>query len=206
MKCLLLIISIIVLSLSVTYAQGNKRLKGKSHSTTTRKDSLKYFPTLLGDSMSINFDPNKYLPPNARTNDTSATTTTPAMPSPVKDTIPSAITQRSTSLITTYQVSSPHIEVQLFDNGQIDGDAVSVYYNGKIITNNQTLTHKAITFTLEASSASRHHEFILISENEGSVPPNTALMRIKAGSQQFELTVSSNSVHNAKIAIDYIGE
>src|SRR6478735_3863174 len=110
MKCLLLIFSIIALSLSITYAQSNKRVKGKSHPTTTRKDSLKYFPTLLGDSMSINFDPNKYLPPNSP-----ATATT--LQTPVKDTIPSAITQRSTSLITTYQVSSSHIEVQLFDNG-----------------------------------------------------------------------------------------
>src|SRR3954453_23524829 len=119
MKCLLLIFSIIALSSSIAYAQGNKRLKGKSHPTTTRKDSLKYFPTLLGDSMSIHFDPNKYLPPN-----TQATAT--ALPAPVKDTIPSAITQLSTNLITTYKVSSPHISVQLFDNGQIDGDAVSV--------------------------------------------------------------------------------
>ena len=158
----------------------------------TRKDSLKYFPTLLGDSMSIHFDPNKYLPRN------SGTTT--------KDTLPVVIAMRTTSLVNTYRVSSPNIVVQLYDNGQIDGDVVSVYYNNKLIVDHQALTHKAITFTINATASGRHHEFTLISDNEGTVPPNTALMRIRAGSQQFELNVSSSSTHNARIAIDYTGE
>ncbi len=129
-----------------------------------------------------------------------------ALPVPVKDTIPAAITQRSTKLVTTYEVSSPRIAVQLFDDGQIDGDAVSVYYNGQLIVNNRTLTHKAITFNIEATAANRHHEFILISESVGFMAPNTALMRITAGEQHFELTVSSTMESNAKIAIDYTGE
>jgi hypothetical protein len=66
----------------------------------------------------------------------------------------------------------------LFDNGEIDSDIVSVYYNGKLIVNHLTLNETAITFTIEASGADRHHEFILIAENEGSIPPNTALMRM----------------------------
>jgi hypothetical protein len=195
MKFLLLIFLGVVTSLSIAHAQVSRRVKHTGHPPASRRDSLKYFPKLLGDSMSIHFDPGKYLPPN-----TQATAT------PVKDTIPAAITQRTNNLVTTYQVSSPHIVVQLFDEGQIDGDAVSVYYNGKMIINNQILTHKAITFTIDASAANRHHEFILISESEGTVPPNTALMRIKAGTQQFELKVSSSTTRNAKIAIDYIGE
>jgi hypothetical protein len=204
MKFLLFIFSVIATSLSVAHAQDSRRLKLANHPPTSRKDSIKYFPKLLGDSMSINFDPNKYLPPNNQATTSPAPAT--VLPAPVKDTTPVAITQRTTSLISTYQVSSPHITVQLFDEGQIDGDAVSVYYNGKIIINNQILTHKAITFTMEASAVNRHYEFTLISESEGTVPPNTALMRIKAGSQQFELNVSSSTTRNAKIAIDYIGQ
>jgi len=195
MKFLFLIFLGVITSLSIACAQDSRRVKHTVHSQTSRRDSLKYFPKLLGDSMSIHFDPNKYLPPNTQT-----------ITAPVKDTIPAAITQRTTNLVTTYQVSTPHIVVQLFDEGQIDGDAVSVYYNGKMIINNQILTHKAITFTIDASAANRHHEFVLISESEGSVPPNTALMRVKAGTQQFELNVSSSTTRNAKIAINYIGE
>ena len=229
-------------------------------------DSLKYFPVLLKEDMSIHFDPGKYVLPAITTtaahadkapaaiNDTgqnAAVKHLPVMvkdstaillhkrinspkpvltkevrkdtlkqqktiaagiakdtvaPAPViKDSVPAAVTQRNTKLITTYEVSSPHILVQLFDDGQIDGDAVSVYYNGTLIINNRTLTHKAITFNLEATAENRHHEFILISESVGFMAPNTALMRITAGEQKFELTVSSNMEHNAKIAIDYTG-
>jgi len=112
---------------------------------------------------------------------------------------------RETELIRTYQVDSPHIQVDLFDNGEIDQDIVSVYYNGQVIINHVTLTDTAISFHIEASAAHRYHEFILIAENEGSIPPNTALMRIKAGRQQYKLTVSTSSTKNAKVAIDYLG-
>src|SRR3954468_17247007 len=104
MKWLLLFFSVIAFGMSIAHAQSNKRSKGKSHPTTSRGDSLKYFPKLLGDSMSIHFDPNKYLPRNTQSSTT-------ALPAPVKDTIPDAITQRTTELVNTYQVSSPHIEV-----------------------------------------------------------------------------------------------
>ena len=47
---------------------------------------------------------------------------------------------------------------------------------------------------------------ILIAENEGLMPPNTALMRITAGDKQYKLTVSTTGSKNAKIAIEYTGK
>jgi hypothetical protein len=112
---------------------------------------------------------------------------------------------RKTDFVNTLQVIEPHIKVELFDNGEIDSDAVSVYYNGSLIINNRTLTTKAITFYVDASAANRHLELTLIAENEGSIPPNSALMRITAGDKHFELFISTNLTKNAKIALDYIG-
>ena len=123
-----------------------------------------------------------------------------------KDTLPSALTTRTTNLINTFKVTSPRIMIQLFDNAEIDGDVVSVFHNGSLIANHQSLTHKAITFTINASAKDSHHEFVMIAENLGLIPPNTALMRITAGNQKFELEVSSDFDNNAKIAIDYTGE
>ena len=132
-------------------------------------------------------------------------TSTKVFPDEKTDLVPQAIVTRETELVNTFQVDSPHIQVDLFDNGEIDSDIVSVYYNGKLIVNHLTLNETAITFTIEASGADRHHEFILIAENEGSIPPNTALMRIKAGGKQYKLSVSTSATKNAKIAIDYLG-
>lgn len=112
---------------------------------------------------------------------------------------------RETALVNSYYVDSPHILVDLFDNGTIDSDAVSVYYNGQLIVSNAMLSYKAVSFSIEASAANRHVEFILIAENEGSIPPNSALMRITAGNKQFKLFVSTSITKNVKIAFDYIG-
>ncbi len=122
-----------------------------------------------------------------------------------KDTL-NPLTERTTSLINTFRVRSPHIFIQLYDNAEIDGDVVSVFYNEKLIVDHQSLTHKAISFAIDASLQNSHHEFILVAENLGLIPPNTALMRIMAGTQKFELEVSSDFTNNAKISIDYTGE
>src|SRR4051812_44191508 len=107
MKFLLFIFSVISISMSVAHAQDSRRLKRANHPPATRKDSIKYFPKLLGDSMSINFDPNKYLPRSTQA--TTAPASITVLPTPVKDTTPAAITQRTNNLVTTYHVSSPHI-------------------------------------------------------------------------------------------------
>lgn len=112
---------------------------------------------------------------------------------------------RETALVNSYYVDSPHIQVDLFDNGTIDSDAVSVYYNGKLIVNNAMLSYKAVSFSIDASADNRHLEFILIAENEGSIPPNSALMRITSGKKQFKLFVSTSITKNVKIAFDYTG-
>ena len=125
---------------------------------------------------------------------------------PAKDTTATALQTRSTNLIQTYRVTSPHITIQLYDNAEIDGDVVSVFHNGKLIVAHQSLTHKAITFTIDATAAEPHHEFVMVAENLGLIPPNTALMRITAGQQKFEIEISSDFDNNAKIAIDYTGE
>ena len=123
----------------------------------------------------------------------------------VADTLPKALSNRATNLIKTYQVTSPHIIIQLYDNAEIDGDVVSVFDNGKLIADHQSLTHKAITIAIDASAKNRHHAFVMVAENLGLIPPNTALMRIIAGSQKFELEVSSDFDNNAQISVDYTG-
>ncbi len=125
---------------------------------------------------------------------------------PMPDTAVQARVHRTTDLVNTFQITESHVKVELFDNGEVDSDAVSVYYNGRIIINNQVLTTKAITFYVDASPTNRHLELTLIAENEGSIPPNSALMRITAGDKQFEIFISTSMTKNAKIALDYIGD
>ncbi len=116
-----------------------------------------------------------------------------------------ALTSRSNVLLGTYHITSPDILIELFDNGEIDGDRVSVYHNNTIIVSNQMLGTKPITMNIHADSTNREHEFVLIAENLGSIPPNSALMRITAGKQIYKLTVNTDMKTNARIVFYYDG-
>ena len=116
-----------------------------------------------------------------------------------------ALTSRTSVLLETYHITSPDILIELFDNGEIDGDRVSVYHNKTIIVNNQMLNKTPITLNIHADAANREHEFVLVAENLGSIPPNSALMRITAGKQIYKLSVNTDMKTNARIVFYYDG-
>jgi hypothetical protein len=115
------------------------------------------------------------------------------------------LTSRNSVLLQTYHISTPDILIELFDNGEIDGDRVSVYHNNAIIVNNQMLGTKPITLNIHADATNREHEFVLVAENLGSIPPNSALMRITAGKQSYKLPVNTDMKTNARIVFYYDG-
>ncbi len=115
------------------------------------------------------------------------------------------LVQRDNVLLQSYHITAPDILIELFDNAQIDGDIVSVYDNNVLIVDKKKLLKQAITVTVHADAANRTHEFILVAENLGTIPPNTALMRITAGKQIYELTVKSDLSKNAKVILYYDG-
>ncbi|HYJ62455.1 MAG TPA: hypothetical protein VEV62_01840, partial [Parafilimonas sp.] len=116
-----------------------------------------------------------------------------------------ALVQRDNVLLQTYHITNPDILIELFDNAEIDGDKVSVFHNNQVIINNQMLTHEPIVYKVHADSSNRMHEFILVAENLGTIPPNTALMRVTADKQVYKLSVKTDLKTNAKIVFYYDG-
>lgn len=117
--------------------------------------------------------------------------------------IPDVIKKRENTLIKTIVTNSPNIQIQLFDNGEIDGDTITVYDNNEVIANRKGLTGKPITLSIKADLFNAHHEFVMVANNLGSIPPNTALMVITTGGKRYELFISSDEKKNAKVVIDY---
>ncbi len=107
--------------------------------------------------------------------------------------------KRENVLINELEVDSDTLKVDVYDNGEIDGDIISVFFNKKLILNNQKLTHKSIRMTLELDSLSDNNEISMFAENLGLIPPNTALMVIIDGKKRHEIRVSSNMNKNATI-------
>lgn len=100
--------------------------------------------------------------------------------------------KRSSELLKTIELDSETFTVDLYDNGDIDGDSISLFYNSKLILSNKRLTDKAIRIVLAIDKSREINELIMYAENLGSIPPNTALMVITDGEKRYEVRISSD--------------
>ena len=127
---------------------------------------------------------------------------TPKAVIPVKkDSIPAkepVLEKRSNDLVRTIPVDHDSISVTLYDNAEVDGDSITLIYNGKILTTHQRLTDKPLTFYIKIARDSPN-ELVMYAENLGSIPPNTALMIINDGNKRYELNIKSTESSNGMV-------
>lgn len=77
-----------------------------------------------------------------------------------------------------FQVSSRYILINIWDDEKIDGDTLSINFNGKWVLKNHPLEkeEKTILLPLKKNQA---NEVIFHAENLGDIPPNTAAVRLE---------------------------
>jgi hypothetical protein len=117
--------------------------------------------------------------------------------------LPYVLVGRENKLISKINVNVAHISLDLYDNGTIDNDTIMVYDNKKQILNNQRLSYKPIHFELDFTKEVTEHEIIIVAQNLGTVPPNTALIILKNGTTTKEYFITSTLQTNAMIVINY---
>ncbi len=98
-------------------------------------------------------------------------------------------------------VSSDSIRVSFYDNGEIDGDTISVFLNNKPIMIQQELAATAINLYIHLDKTKSVNELGMFAENLGKYPPNTALMVVYDGNTRQEVHLSSSLTQNAIIRI-----
>lgn len=118
-----------------------------------------------------------------------------------KPDLKSLFSMRKTIISDNISVSSDSIRVSLYDNGEVDGDSVSVFLNGVPVINHQSLTARALTIYCTLDSTKEVNEISMFAENLGRYPPNTALMVISDGVNNFEVYMSSTLNQNATVRI-----
>lgn len=99
------------------------------------------------------------------------------------------------------EIGSDSIRISLYDNGEIDGDTVTVFLNGKPVLAHQELTARALNIYLTLDNSKDVNEVSLFAENLGKIPPNTALMVVTDGISRFEVFLSSSYTQNATVRI-----
>ena len=65
------------------------------------------------------------------------------------------------------------------------------------------LSYKAVHFDLTFTEDQKFHEIIVVANNLGTVPPNTALMKYKDAKLDEEVFINTDFTKNAKIIIEY---
>jgi hypothetical protein len=99
------------------------------------------------------------------------------------------------------EVSSDSVRLSFYDNGDIDGDSISVFFNGKMVVAHQGLSERAFNVYVRLDSSLEVNEVSMFAENLGKYPPNTALMVISDGDKRYETFLSSDFKGNATIRL-----
>lgn len=83
------------------------------------------------------------------------------------------------------------IHIEIYDNGVIDGDEVTLWINGSILYKKRKLSEIPVEFDLKKNK-SKEYIIEFYAENLGSIPPNTGLIIIKNNMFRKELNFSSD--------------
>lgn len=110
---------------------------------------------------------------------------------------------RTNELMKSLVVHDPDVIVKLYDNGEIDDDTISVFFDNRLVLSKKKLTSSPLTVKLKMDEEDTNHELVMVAENLGRIPPNTSLMIVEAGEQRFEVRITSNEQKNAMVRFRY---
>ena len=107
--------------------------------------------------------------------------------------------KRKADVLKTIQIENEAFKVDLYDNGEVDGDSISVFYNKKLILSHKRLSEKPLTIMLNTPDGDDINELTMYAENLGEIPPNTALMVVTDGDKRYEVRISSDLKNSGTI-------
>ena len=114
----------------------------------------------------------------------------------------SSTANRKNVVLKNIDIKSGDIKIELYDNGDVDGDEVTVYFNGKVVSSKQKLTDKPVTINLKAIK-NGSNELVMFAENLGTIPPNTAIMKVYVDGQTHEARIESDEKKNGVIRFNF---
>jgi hypothetical protein len=97
--------------------------------------------------------------------------------------------------------TSDSLVLALYDNGEVDGDTVSVLLNGEVIVAKQCLKTVAFKKTIYIPAGDFQANIVLYAENLGVYPPNTGLLVIIDGEERHNIRFSADYKKNSAIVL-----
>ncbi len=109
------------------------------------------------------------------------------------------IEKRVTKSDQSLYFESDSLLLTLYDNGEVDGDTVTVLMNGNVIFSKVGLTTKANSKTIYITPDIDSVKLVMYAETLGSIPPNTGLLIVNDGEKRYEVRFSADLKTNAGI-------
>lgn len=111
------------------------------------------------------------------------------------------LASRPKNILQTIILDTDSVTIELYDDGLIDGDSVSVFINNSMLLNKVGLTDKTLKETIRLPVSAEGIILTMFAENEGSIPPNTGLLIIRSGEAKHEIRFSSDTKKSAAIEL-----
>lgn len=102
------------------------------------------------------------------------------------------IAERKSEFKQVVHFKSDSLLLALYDNGEIDGDTVSVFMNGAPLLIKQGLKAYAIKKTIYIGKDNEDFNLVLYADNLGLYPPNTGLLVVRDGDDIYNIRFSSD--------------
>ena len=106
---------------------------------------------------------------------------------------------RRKDILKTIVIEEPTFRLDFYDNGEIDGDSITVFYNGKVVLSHQKLTDKPISLTLSLDKNASENLITMYADNLGTIAPNTALMIVTDGTKRYEVRIESDLAKSGSV-------
>ena len=111
------------------------------------------------------------------------------------------IAKRNTAVLQTVSFMSDSLRLSLYDNGEVDGDTVTVVLNGQPIISRAGLTAKGMTMSISTSDLRDSSQLIMYAENLGRIPPNTGLLIVQDGADRYQIRFTGDLQNNSAIIL-----
>lgn len=118
-------------------------------------------------------------------------------------TLPKETRSRNNELTETVVVRNEEVQVRLYDNGEIDGDTISVYLDNRLILSKKGLTTAPLVLSVKLNEENPEHTLVMVAENMGRIPPNTSLMIVYDGDKRYQVRITSTDQKNAMVRFRY---
>lgn len=111
------------------------------------------------------------------------------------------LSSRTLEIVKSIETNADSVLIELYDDGLIDGDSVSVFNNNSILLNRIGLSDKGIKQTIALPKTEGGLLLTLFAENQGTIPPNTGVLVVKTGGLVYEIRFKSDNKKSAAVRI-----